>query len=141
MNVDATRCMHSIQPRPRNTLGFEVLPDLGNPGLAAEHTQVASWAVIDLLQDGMIVPMPARHQDHIIILAKVERLPHVRKGHDQRRIGFWKTCLADKGRIVIDDAYPEPDQGQGSLKNISRHSNTLLVQVMSCFLYSARLRD
>jgi hypothetical protein len=114
MNVEANRCMHPIQPFPRNALGFEGLPDLGNPGLAAEHTQVASWTVIDLLQDGMVVPMPARHQYHIIILAEVERLPHVRKWHDQGRLGFWKAFLVDKGRIVIDDAHPEPDQGRST---------------------------
>src|SRR5262249_60200573 len=98
MNVKANRCMHPIQPFPRNPLGFEGLPDLGNPGLAAEHTQVASWTVIELLQDGMVVPMPARHQYHIIILAEVEHLPHVRKWHGQGRIGFWKAFLIDKGR-------------------------------------------
>jgi hypothetical protein len=116
MNVEANRCMHPIQPLPRNTLGFEVLPDLGNPGLAAEHTQVAGWTIIDLLQDGMVVPMPTRHQYHIIILAEVERLPHASKWHDQSCIGFWKAFLVDKGRIIIDDTHPEPDQGRGTTR-------------------------
>src|SRR5262245_18953126 len=49
MNVEANRCMHPVQPLSRNTLGVEVLPDLGNPGLAAEHAQVAGWTIIDLL--------------------------------------------------------------------------------------------
>src|SRR5215510_9328618 len=49
MDVDANRRMHPIQPLPRNALRFEVLPDLGNPGLAAEHAQVAGWTIIDLL--------------------------------------------------------------------------------------------
>jgi hypothetical protein len=38
----------------------------------------------------------------------------VRKWHGQGRIGFWKAFLADKGRIVIDDAHPEPDQGRSA---------------------------
>jgi hypothetical protein len=116
--------MHPIQPFPRNPLRFEGLPDLGNPRLAAEHTQVASWTVINLLQDGMVVPMPTRHQYHIIILAEVERLPHVRKWHGQGRIGFWKAFLADKGRIVIDDAHPEPDQGRSAYQ---RRNNRHLI--------------
>src|SRR5215471_19214826 len=48
MNVEANWRMHPIQPLSRNALRFEVLPDLGNPGLAAEHAQVAGSAVLIL---------------------------------------------------------------------------------------------
>src|SRR5262245_19172923 len=68
MNVEANRRMYPIQPLPRNALGFEELPDLGNPGLAAEHAQVAGWTIVDLLQDGMVVRMASGHQYNIVVL-------------------------------------------------------------------------
>src|SRR5262249_12940770 len=58
MKVEANWCVHPIQPLACNALGFEVLPDLGNPRLTAEHAQVTGWPIVDLFQDGMVVRMP-----------------------------------------------------------------------------------
>ena len=62
MNIEANRRVHPIQPLPRNTPGFEMLPDLGDPGLAAEHAQVAGGTIVDLLQDGMVGRMAPSDQ-------------------------------------------------------------------------------
>src|SRR5262249_38326910 len=114
MNVEANRRMHPIQPLSCNALRFEVLPDLGNPGLAAEHPQVAGWTIINLLQDGMVVRMAPSHQHDIVVLAKVEHLPHALKRHHDSSVGVWKAFLVDKGRIVIDDAHSETGQCCGT---------------------------
>src|SRR5215831_1643094 len=62
----------------------------------------------------MVVRMAPGHQHDIVVLAKVEHLPHALKRHHDSSVGVWKAFLVDKGRIVIDDTHSETSQGCGT---------------------------
>src|SRR6266704_3093487 len=54
-NIQANRRVHTVQVLGRNALGFEALPHLGNFTFATNHTDITRLAIVDLLQDPLIV--------------------------------------------------------------------------------------
>ena len=94
--------MHPVQVCLGNTFGFETLPHFGNFTLAADHTNVACLTVVDLFQNLLVVLMPARDQNDVIVLTEIKRPPDVVKIHHDSCVRLGKTFCIGKGRPVIN---------------------------------------
>ena len=73
-DVQTDRRVHAVEVMAVDALRFQTLPHFGDLALAADHAEVAGVAVVNLLQNMLVVLVAARHEDHVIVVAKIERL-------------------------------------------------------------------
>src|SRR5262245_8634487 len=94
--------MYAVQVGLGNTFGCEALPHFGKFTLITTHTDIACLAIIDLFQNTLIVLMPTRYQDDVIVLSEVKRPPDVVKIRHDGRVRLWETFLICKGWPVVN---------------------------------------
>ena len=106
--------MHAVEVVAVDAPGLQALPHFGDLALATDHAEIAGVAVVDLLQNMLVVLVAARHEHHVVVVAEIERLTDLVEFHDDGRVGFREAFRVGKSRAVVNHLSPETGQLGGA---------------------------